>query len=269
MADTKALTECFRDTLRQLKEDRELAERTLRMQAGTVLYLKGYEAAAPEVKSESQDVSVVRDTSFHCAASFAGCGKTAVLNFANAYSPGGGVARGAMAQEECLCRSSSLYAALTLPYIIKNYYKANQKNTGDMGTDAVIYSPGVVVFKTDDPVPADMTPRFSVDVITCAAPYCDPAKAGKLREDKLREVLNGRIRNILETAAANGPDYLVLGAFGCGVFNNPPKLVAETFRALLLDRGYGRYFKKTVFAVKADDEDDPNLLAFREAFSAG
>ena len=29
MADTQALTECFRDTLRQKKEDRELAERTL------------------------------------------------------------------------------------------------------------------------------------------------------------------------------------------------------------------------------------------------
>ncbi len=89
MSDTNALTECFRDTLRQLKEDRELAEETLRMRAGTVLYLAGYEAVAPEVKSEIPDVSVVRDTSFRCAASFAGRGKTAVLNFANAYSPGG------------------------------------------------------------------------------------------------------------------------------------------------------------------------------------
>ncbi len=138
-----------------------------------------------------------------------------------------------------------------------------------MGTDTVIYSPGVVVFKTDDPVPVNMAPRFRVDVITCAAPYCDPTKARKFREDKLREVLEGRIRNILETAAANGADYLVLGAFGCGVFNNPPKLVTGVFRTLLLDRGYGRYFKKTVFAIKADSGDDPKLRAFREAFSAG
>ena len=264
---TDALAACFRDTLRQIREDPELKEQTLRMQAGTVLYLKGYEAVAPEVKSEVPDISVVRDTTFRCAASLGG-GKTAVLNFANAYSPGGGVTRGVTAQEECLCRSSSLYAALTLPYIIKNYYKANQKNTGDMGTDTVIYSPGVVVFKTDDPVPVNMAPRFRVDVITCAAPYCDPAKARKFREDKLREVLEGRIRNILETAAANGADYLVLGAFGCGVFNNPPKLVAGVFRTLLLDREYGRYFKKTVFAIKADSGDDPKLRAFREAFSA-
>ena len=96
------------------------------MKAGTVLYLKGYEAVAPEVKSEIPDVFVVRNTTFRCAAPRALCGKTAVLNFANAYSPGG-VTQGVMAQEECLCRSSSLYAALTLPYIIKNCCKANLK----------------------------------------------------------------------------------------------------------------------------------------------
>ena len=268
MTDTRVLTECFRDTLRQLKDDRELAERTLQMKAGTVLYLKGYEAVAPEIKSENPDVFVVRNTTFRCAAPLAMCGKTAVLNFANAYSPGGGVTQGVMAQEECLCRSSSLYAALTLPYILKNYYKANQKNTGDMGTDAVIYSPGVTVFKTDDPVPVNMTSRFCVDVISCAAPYCDPAKARKIREVKLREVMTSRIRNILETAAANSADYLVLGAFGCGVFNNPPVLVAGVFRELLLDRGYGKYFKKVGLAIKAADDNAPNLRAFREAFSA-
>ncbi|MBR2255757.1 MAG: DUF2263 domain-containing protein [Blautia sp.] len=36
------------------------------------------------------------------------------LNFANAYTPGGSVSEGVMAQEECLCRSSNLYAALTV-----------------------------------------------------------------------------------------------------------------------------------------------------------
>ncbi len=35
--------------------------------------------------------------------------KTAVHNFASATKPGGGVERGANAQEECLCRCSGLY----------------------------------------------------------------------------------------------------------------------------------------------------------------
>ena len=46
--------------------------------------------------------------------------KTAALNFADAYTPGGLVLFGVKTQEEDLCRSSNLYESLTLP-IIKNY----------------------------------------------------------------------------------------------------------------------------------------------------
>ena len=189
-----------------------------------------------------------------------------MLNFANAYSPGGGVANGVMAQEECLCRSSNLYQALTIPYLLKNYYKWNEKNTGSIGTDAVIYTPGVTVFKTDDPVPEDLNTWFQVDVLTCAAPYIDPDKKKPVSEDKLRAVLSGRIRNILEVAAAQDADILVLGAFGCGVFHNPPALVAELFRDWLVGRGYGRYFERVLFAIP-NRPGNSNFEVFKNAFS--
>ena len=67
-------------------------------------------------------------------------------------------------------------------------------------------------------------------------------------------------------AAANDVDVLVLGAFGCGAFNNPPDLVAEAFRKLLVDKGYGRLFKKIVFAIKKNDSRNSNLEAFRTVF---
>ena len=73
--------------------------------------------------------------------------------------------------------------------------------------------------------------------------------------------LRARIRNILEVAAANGADNLILGAFGCGAFNNPPDLVAGCFRYYLVDKGYRDYFKRVVFAIKSGGQ---NYEVFRD-----
>ena len=268
MTDRLELKQSFQDTQRKIRENPELTARTLAAQAGTLLYLGGYRAVSPRIKTDAADIRVTDDTTFRCARRFVsdpGAEKIAVLNFANAYSPGGGVTEGVMAQEECLCRSSNLYCTLTIPYLLKNYYKWNARNTGAMGTDAVIYSPGVTVFKTDDPVPQDMEPWFQVDVLTSAAPYIDPDKKKPVSNDKLQAVLTGRIRNILEVAAAQDADILVLGAFGCGVFHNPADLVADIFRKLLISGQYGRYFRKVLFAIP-DRPGNPNFRVFEKAF---
>ena len=245
------------------------------MQAKTLLYLKEFDAVDPQEKSTEPNIEICEDTTFHCAQrlmrefdsydSKEQCFRAAVLNFANAYHPGGGVKNGAMAQEECLCRSSNLYNALTLPYLLRNYYKWNSRNTGDMGTDAVIWSPGVTVFKTDDAVPMEMKREdwFQVNVLTCAAPYFDKNKKHPVTMEKLRDVFYHRIRNILEVAIANDTDILVLGAFGCGAFNNPPELVADVCRELLVDKGYFRFFRKIAFAIKKNNSANTNLEAFR------
>lgn len=245
-----ALIECFKDTCRRVAEDAALNRATRAMQAGTRLYLPGFEALMPVEKREIPAISVMEDTTFHCAQGFLGEGKIAVLNFANAYTPGGGVAHGAMAQEECLCRSSNLYQGLTLRYLMRNYYKYNARNVGDLGTDAVIYHPGVTVIKSDDALPAPLEQPFCVDVLTCAAPYVNPDRKRPVPPDELAEAFGKRVKNILEVAAANDVDVLILGAFGCGAFNNPPEMAAGCFRDYLVDQGYGRYFKRVVFAIK-------------------
>lgn len=265
------LIEAFKDTRRMARDDEKLKAATLEMQAGTMLYLSGYEYLMPKIKVDEPDVLVIEDTTFHAAQHYAmnGDRKVAVLNFANAFSPGGGVVNGAMAQEECLCRSSNLYESLTMPYILKHYYKWNSKNIGDRGTDAVIYSPGVTVFKTDDEIPERMESWFQVDVLTCAAPYYDAGKKRPISREELQQIFTARIKNILEVAAANHVDILVLGAFGCGAFRNPPELVAEAFRELLVDKGYGRFFEKTVFAIKKNNGKNQNLSAFTKTFGTG
>lgn len=58
---------------------------------------------AKEFKYSSKcEISVVNADSFEYLSDL-------VMNFANAYHPGGGYKSGACAQEECLCRQSTLY----------------------------------------------------------------------------------------------------------------------------------------------------------------
>ena len=142
-----------------------------------------------------------------------------------------------------------LYTVLTLPYLILNY-KHNEKTTGELGTDAVIYSSGVTVFKSDDALPVPLAKPFQADELTCAVPYVNPDRKKPNPLEKPEDTFNHRVRNILEVTTANGADNLVIGAFGCGVLNNPPDLVAGCFRYYLVDKGYKDYFKRVVFAIK-------------------
>lgn len=64
-------------------------------------------------------IVVSRNRSFEAAGYYPGK-KVCVLNFASATNPGGGVAWGSTAQEECLCRCSRLYVNLTAPTVL-NY----------------------------------------------------------------------------------------------------------------------------------------------------
>lgn len=75
-----------------------------------------------------------------------------------------------------------------------------------------------------------------------------------------------RIRNIFEVAIANGVDNLVLGAFGCGAFNNPPEMAAGVFKRLLIDNRYASYFEKVAFAIKKTRDVCPNYEAFKSVF---
>merc|ERR1712008_140068 len=57
---------------------------------------------------------------------------------------------------------------------------------------------------------------------------------------------------------------VVLGAFGCGYFNNPPNVVAETFRKLLSSGGeFENVFRMVVFGITGGRH---NLRPFAERF---
>ncbi len=69
-----------------------------------------------------------------------------------------------------------------------------------------------------------------MDIITCAAPdqrrNCDDLQLS-LSDDAIIDIFEKRFRRIFELAYHNKVQVLILGAFGCGVFGNPPELVAK------------------------------------------
>ncbi|GHU54073.1 TIGR02452 family protein [Clostridia bacterium] len=198
-------------------------------------------------------------------------GHVAVLNFASAKNPGGGVERGANAQEEYLCRCSGLYNCLKSSKVFGEYYGYHRKQRSTLYSDKIIFSVGVPVFK--DANGNRLGCAFDADVITCAAPNVGTDEfKGRNPESvefghlSYREVLYNRIKNILTVAANNSVKAIVLGAFGCGVFGNDPAIVAQTFRKLLIDEGFRQYFAEVTFAILARDERDRNLSTFRKEF---
>lgn len=184
---------------------------------------------------------------------------TAILNFADAITPGGLVLAGASTQEENICRCSNLYESLTIPYCYDNYYIPNAKLNDDIYTDNIIYSHNVTFFR-DDKDYHIISPR-SMDVITC------PAPSRELDDATALEIYTKRIEQIVLVAIKNSISNLVLGAWGCGAFGQNPYLVAKAFAETL--NKYGYRFNKIVFAIKstAEGQEDINFKAFSEVLS--
>ncbi|MBE6899026.1 MAG: TIGR02452 family protein [Ruminococcaceae bacterium] len=206
------------------------------------------------------------------AHSYAASGKkVCILNFASSVAPGGGVLTGEQAQEESICRVSTLYFALSDSETAGKFYnyhweliragKMNRRNRDD-----IVYTPGVVAVRDDANGEAMLAEKdwYEMDVITCAAPDLrqlgDAAQFSPTMEE-LRVLHEIRWRCILAAAAKHEADVLILGAFGCGVFANPPELVVEAFNNVLPE--FRNHFEAIEFAVYATRMDTPNYQAFR------
>ncbi len=266
---TESLVACFNDTIER-SQTGELKEFTERAISSNCLYKENF--SSPDcgrqnyAYSAAEKILVVPDSTFAAAQKNIRYGKTAVLNFANPQYPGGGASKGAVAQEECLCRCSNLYLCLSAPNIFEDYYFYHKKYANHLFSDRLIYTKDVVVFKDESEVPA-LLPRdewFFVDVITCAAPYI-----AKINIDNasLKSLFKSRIKNIFEAAIDNKVEVIILGAFGCGAFKNPPEVVAEAFHEVIDENGYADNFKKIVFAIKCNPNNTKNLDVFQEKFS--
>ncbi len=193
--------------------------------------------------------------------------KVLVLNFANPVNPGGGVRRGARAQEEDLCRKSSLLLSLE-SQSAQRYYKYNQSLNTYMGSDAIILTPNVEIIKDVDGNLLDDS--VIVSVMTCAAPMITSGKEG-MTEEQYQEMFYQRICGMLKCAAYWGYQVLVLGAFGCGAFGNDAQLVSDLFYKALKEFDFDGmkakdFFRRIDFAVLDKTPGQYNFNEFNRNF---
>ena len=210
-------------------------------------------------------VIVSRKRALEAASAYKGQ-RICVLNFASAVNPGGGVNWGATGQEESICRCSTLYECLNTKAMWNKFYGPHRKANDLLGGDDLIFTPEIMVFKsdTDTPVLLDQSQWFICSAITCAAPDLRPdPKTGRrinISNDRLKELHIKRMRNILSVAAANGCQVMILGAFGCGTKRNPPEIVAFAMKEVVDE--FKCCFETIEFAVYCEPRDEKNFEVF-------
>lgn len=243
------------------------------------IYWEGEKITVGEpVFSEPFNLVVSTKKTVEAARKYADAGKkVCILNFASSVAPGGGVLTGEQAQEESICRVSTLYFSLSDKNTAGRFYdkhweliragKMNRRNTDD-----IIYTPGVFAVRDDSngEIFLDEKDWYQFDVITCAAP--DIRKIGDQTEysPKKEELYNEFVKRwkyILSAGAKHNAEVLILGAFGCGVFANPPEMVAEAF--LEAAKGFENYFKTIEFAIYGSKENNIKYKSFKKILNIG
>lgn len=171
------------------------------------------------------------------------------LNFASAKNPGGGFLGGSQAQEESLARSTGLYPCLLEG---RDYYETNRSCGTCVYTDYMIYSPTVPIFKDEDGNNLDRYRHTAV--ITAPAVNTGVVKRQEAhRMPEVETVMKRRIEKVLAIARAHNHGTIVLGAWGCGVFQNDPEVIAGYFKEVI-QTGFAQEFKHIVFAVYSKHE---------------
>jgi len=266
----------FRDTEKRYESDEQLKQAIQNSIKTQEFISETADVIIPcSNKTEKAKVFVSEKRSLEAAEGYAKQGKkVCVLNFASATNPGGGVANGSSAQEECICRCSTLFPCLNTKPMWQSFYSPHRAKASPLYNNDCIYTPEVCVFKSDKsfPEPLEQKDWWSVNILTCAAPNLRERpsnamnphagdRAVKLSPTELENLLTSRIKRIFDIATSNGNEVLILGAFGCGAFRNPPEIVAQVFSKVMQD--YIQHFETIEYAIYHTEREITNFKAFK------
>jgi uncharacterized protein (TIGR02452 family) len=205
----------------------------------------------PNTKS---NIFIYHMDSIDCALLFE---KPLVLNLSDDEYAGGWVNMGSSAQEESLFRRT-------------NYFQTLTQDLYPIMDNECIYSPKVSVLKSAENNNWKLYENpFFLDFIACPAikyPFLDE-EDHLIEEDS--ELLENKIKMIIQVAKKYNHNTIVFGAMGCGAWQNPPQQVATIFRKVLNE--YDGIIENYVFAILSnhnndDEEYDNNYHIFKNVF---
>ncbi len=178
----------------------------------------------------------------------------AVLNMACEDGPGGGVIGGCYGQEEGLFRRTNLYKYM-YPFsphaeeygLIPQFpqYPLNSVYDG-------VYVKKATVFRAEETHGyALLQSPFPMSFIAVPALRDPKLNNGMLSINDVQMTYE-KIKTILRIGLVNGHDALALGAWGCGIFHNPPIHIAELFKTAFSEHEFHNKFKRVTFAILED-----------------
>lgn len=213
----------------------------------SIIYGGSRKAPQKSENSGTPEMTVLNIDSTEAVLQFPGA---ALLNFASYRHPGGGFITGAWAQEEAICHDSTLYNVLC--EFEEFYYENEHKLNNSLYTDRAIFSPKIIFEREGK--------SAECNVITCAAPNFGAARGRGITAGQNEAALKQRVDFVISIAEENGCDTVILGAWGCGVFGQDPRVVSRLFKERLAKSSV----KKAAFAIPGNNN---NYTSFKEMFS--
>ena len=247
------------------------------MKDGTCFYCDRLRLRNETASTCHTEVEVVNDDCIIVAKSLKDSGfNPAVLNMASGRNPGGGVLNGAGAQEENIFRRTNLFLSMFqfAPYAEEyGLEKSRYQYPLDQNFGAV-YTPDACVFRgpEKDGYPL-LDECFNLSFISVPAvnrPNLDGD--GNLVAEEVVRIKN-KMRTLFRIGLLKGHDSLVLGAWGCGAYRNPPTQIARLFHEVMEEAEFKGKYRKIVFAIIEDHNSrkshnpEGNLLPFQREFT--
>ena len=202
-----------------------------------------------------------------------------MLNMANRQNPGGAVSSGAGAQEENVFRRSNILLSLYQFVDYSNQYRIEKHKEHSYPLDREtggVYTKNATIFRgSENNGYCLLKNPFELSIVSVPAingPKIDLINRFYRITKDLVGPSKEKIRTILRICGENNHDCLVLSAFGCGAFRNPPQHMAELFKEVFEEPEFINQFKLVVFSIIDDHnswgEHNPegNVIPFARVF---